>query len=186
MRFCPGLSNLADKRRISESNPATIGGPTRCGGPASGGSAVTGPRFLRIGAEFRATSQPVRARNRGASRSASGVSGRWRMSAAAISISLPPRIFAVVTPMPNSAATSPFKRPRTTQHDPPLLANRSRITVMSSGQRYIGKLTNPLCAPIFPLKLAMITSDPARTRNTISIPNASARTLLVLSGPVVM
>ena len=39
---------------------------------------------------------------------------------------------------------------------------------------------------MFSFKLAMITSDPTRTSNTMSTPNASARMLLVLSGPVVM
>src|SRR5215831_886778 len=36
------------------------------------------------------------------------------------------------------------------------------------------------------LRSVMIYSEPATTRNTISTPNASASTLLVLSGPVVM
>jgi hypothetical protein len=63
---------------------------------------------------------------------------------------------------------------------------RSKIGVMSSGQCCICKFISSVCAAIFSFKLAMITSDPARTRNTMSTPNASARILLVLSGPVVM
>src|SRR6516164_4066689 len=54
------------------------------------------------------------------------------------------------------------------------------------GQRCICKFISSVCGIKFSFKLAMITRDPARTRNTMSTPNASARTLLVLSGPVVM
>jgi hypothetical protein len=39
---------------------------------------------------------------------------------------------------------------------------------------------------MFALRLAMIQSEPAITSATMSTPKASARTLLVLSGPVVM
>jgi hypothetical protein len=39
---------------------------------------------------------------------------------------------------------------------------------------------------MFAVMSLMIHSEPATTRKTIRTPNASARTLLVLSGPVVM
>ena len=39
---------------------------------------------------------------------------------------------------------------------------------------------------MLPLRSVMIQSEPTTTRNTMSTPNASARTLLVLSGAVVM
>src|SRR5262249_11361154 len=55
-----------------------------------------------------------------------------------------------------------------------------------SRQRCICKFIISACGIMFAFRLAMITSDPARTRNTMSTPKASASTLLVLSGPVVM
>jgi hypothetical protein len=39
---------------------------------------------------------------------------------------------------------------------------------------------------MLPLRSVMIQTDPTTIRNTMSTPNASARTLLVLSGAVVM
>lgn len=68
------------------------------------------------------------------------------------------------------------------EHDDRPLAGQ----IVSLGQCCICKFISSVCAAIFSFKLAMITSDPASTRNTMSTPNASARILLVLSGPVVM
>lgn len=56
----------------------------------------------------------------------------------------------------------------------------------NAGQGRTCKLISSVCVIIFSFKFAMITSDPPRTSNTMSTPNASARILLVLSGPVVM
>src|SRR5215471_17164761 len=52
------------------------------------------------------------------------------------------------------------------------------VLVMSPRQRCICKFISSVCGIKFSFKLAMITRDPARTRNTMSTPNASARTLL--------
>ena len=68
------------------------------------------------------------------------------------------------------------------EHDDRPLAGQ----IVSLGQCCICKFISSVCAAIFSFKLAMITSDPASTRNTMSTPNASARILLVLSGPLVM
>jgi hypothetical protein len=66
----------------------------------------------------------------------------------------------------------------------PPLRHAAPTSGTSLDQSGICKFIISPSAIMFSFKLAMITRDPERTRNTMSTPNASARTLWALSGPV--
>ena len=55
-----------------------------------------------------------------------------------------------------------------------------------SGQGCVCMFISSVGGIMLSFRFVMIQSDPATTRVTMSTPNASASTLLVLSGPVVM
>src|ERR1700730_7204593 len=68
---------------------------------------------------------------------------------------------------------------------PTLIRNRLNRATYHALQCWICRFISSAAGIILSFRSAMIKSDPTTTRATISTPNASAITLLVLSGPVV-
>ena len=65
-------------------------------------------------------------------------------------------------------------------------ADSTRVRSVGACQCFIGKFISSGGGIMLSFRFVMIQSEPTTTKNTMRMPNASASTLLVLSGPVVM